>query len=276
MNAGNSALIICEATVKTTSPRIVAKMWKIENTPVNVHLSFSAKLSVMMSFAVKSAKAFVALARPSALAPPKTCLNADPIEFRILKMAWKMFPRPWTSAVRPPRSFHIWRNPFRASELDLMTLPSQSPIAVNRSEASSKSPNRISNVSAHPEPMASLVVSISWLKVRILVAASNAPWANCFSLCACSSEYPISTSWASERSFVRAVRVVVITWAVSQSSWRDSRKLPFLAIASSTPVPIIRAVSIRAFLNDSPPIPALTREFQSCRWTTPAEIAWDS
>ena len=155
---------MCDATVKTTcatSPRIVAKMWNTENTPVKVHSSFSAKLFVMMSFDVKSANALVMRTRPSAVAFMNTRRKAVPICPRTLTIAQKIFARPCTRAVRPPRSFHIWRNPFRASALDLITPPSQSPIEVKRTDASSKSPNRISNVSAHPEPIASLVVSTS-------------------------------------------------------------------------------------------------------------------
>ena len=182
---------MCEATVKMTwaiSPMIVAKIWNTENRPVNVHSSLSAKLFVIMSFEVKSANALVIRTNPSAVAFMNTRRNAVPIWPSTLTMAQKMFAKPWTSAERPPRSFHIWRKPFRASALDLITEPSQSLIEVNRSVASSKSPKRISNVSAHPDPIASFVVSISWLKVRTLVAASKAFWANCFILWACSSE----------------------------------------------------------------------------------------
>ena len=97
VNAGNRALTICEATVKTTcatSPRIVAKMWNIENRPVNVHSSLSAKLFVMISFEVKFSKAFVIRTRPSALAFMNTRRKAVPIWPRTLTTAQKMFANP--------------------------------------------------------------------------------------------------------------------------------------------------------------------------------------
>ena len=135
---------------------------------------------------------------------------------------------PWLSSRYPP--------------IDLAT-SDQSPFA------SSKPPNTYSQVSDHPEPIASLVVSISWLNVLTFVAASNID------------------------SFVENFfRVSNNTSDVIQPSCKLSLKV----FDSSLATPRASAVSYKAFLNNSPPIPALTTEFQSIKLTLPDDIACDN
>ena len=135
---------------------------------------------------------------------------------------------PWLSSRYPP--------------IDLAT-SDQSPFA------SSKPPNTYSQVSDHPEPIASLVVSISWLNVLTFVAAS------------------IIDSLV--ENFLRVSRR---TSEVIQPSCKLSRNDFVLSLLT----PMASAVSYKAFLNSSPPIPALTTEFQSIRLTLPDAKACDN
>ena len=78
------------------------------------------------------------------------------------------------------------------------------------------------------------------------------------------------------RSPVIWLRVSSMTSAVSQPSLSDSRNEPSFSMYSSTASPCMRAVRFRASWNCSPPMPALTTEFQSISFTLPAEIACDN
>ena len=153
--------MMCEATVKTTcatSPRIVAKIWNIENSPVKVHSSFSAKLLVIVNFSVKSAKALTILYSPSGEAFMNTLRKAVPTWPSTLTTAQKMLSSDRRISSRPPRATKPLRKSFRASDMALITPPTQLPTAVNSCCAWLKSPIRIRQVSAHPEPSASFQV----------------------------------------------------------------------------------------------------------------------
>src|SRR6478736_4551268 len=83
---------------------------------------------------------------------------------------------------------------------------------------------------------------------------------------------------------VKLDSVWVRTSAVIQPDSRLSRnELPDFShsaivcpTGTSSVLPMTLAVSNNAFLNASPPIPALTTEFQSISETLPAAIAWDN
>ena len=68
------------------------------------------------------------------------------------------------------------------------------------------------------------------------------------------------------------LRVSNNTSDVNHPSWRLSRNDFVLSLA----IPIASAVSYKAFLNSSPPIPALTTEFQSIKLTLPDAKACDN
>ena len=68
------------------------------------------------------------------------------------------------------------------------------------------------------------------------------------------------------------LRVSSNTSDVNHPSCRLSRNVFVLSRAT----PMASAVSYKAFLNSSPPIPALTTEFQSIRLTLPEANAWDN
>ena len=72
-------------------------------------------------------------------------------------------------------------------------------------------------------------------------------------------------------------KVSVSTSVVSHPPWvNDSRNDPYCWIIASTLVPKCSAVRFRAFWNSSPPMPALTTEFQSISETRPAAMACDN
>ena len=71
--------------------------------------------------------------------------------------------------------------------------------------------------------------------------------------------------------------VAVNTSFVTQApSVKLSLKVPYFAIIPSTSIPKCLAVSFNSSLNISPPIPALTTEFQSCNDTLPEANACDN
>ena len=57
---------------------------------------------------------------------------------------------------------------------------------------------------------------------------------------------------------------------------QPSCKVSLNGFDSLTYMPIDLAMVINSFLNNSPPIPALTTEFQSCKLTLPAANACDN
>ena len=127
-------------------------------------------------------------------------------------------------------------------------------IDVNNSAACSRSPMMYSQDCAHPDCTDSFIVSISCVNVFTCVAAfkrvsSSANFSNVLT----------STSEVSQLSCPPAALI-------------DSLKLT----DSSTTIPICFAVSFSAFWNSSPPMPAFTTEFQSCKLTRPAAIACDN
>ena len=163
VTAGKNAPIMCAATVKMTWPTseiTVHRMWNTENRPWNVHCSLSAKLSVMINFSVKSAKAFTIRYKPSGEALRNTLLNAWPTCPRTLTVALNRLSRDRRISSRPPSATNPLRKSFRAMDMSLMTPPTQFPTAVNSVCAWLKSPIKIRQVSAHPDPMASCQVPI--------------------------------------------------------------------------------------------------------------------
>ena len=71
--------------------------------------------------------------------------------------------------------------------------------------------------------------------------------------------------------------VAVNTSVVTQApSVKLSLKVPYFAIIPSTSIPKCLAVAFNSSWNISPPIPALTTEFQSCNDTLPAANACDN
>ena len=80
-----------------------------------------------------------------------------------------------------------------------------------------------------------------------------------------------------DRSPVNFCKVAVNTSLVNHApSVRLSLKLPYLAIIPSTSIPKFLAVDLSSSWNISPPILALTTEFQSCKDTLPAAKACDN
>ena len=180
-------------------------------------------------------------------------------------------------SARPPKSFQSLKTLLRASD-DLLINPlSVSLTDVNISLASSKLPITICQVLAHPEPAASFKVSHNWVNVLTLVAASSAVFAKSIISCTWDSEYPFAKRSASEYAPDIWDKVSVNTSAVSHSpSVSDSLNEPYFSIIASTFIPIFSAVRFNAFWNNSPPIPALTTEFQSWSATLPVAKAWES
>ena len=88
--------------------------------------------------------------------------------------------------------------------------------------------------------------------------------------CTASFDKPVySATYSFAPEVVNFLRVSVSTSEVSHPVFKDSRNEPSALIADSAPVPSNSDVFFKAFWNTSPPIPALTTEFQSINLTVP-------
>ena len=176
---GVMALKIAEKSCFTIS--------RAANRPLNVFFRFLAVFSLSLnlnvssfSFSQKSTSCF-------AVTGGNTSLKASRICTTMLFIPSKAFLKASINAVRPPRSFHSLSKAFLASDCLPIKPPTTSLTFVHRVLASSKLPNIVSQVVAHPEPTASLRVSISCVKVLTSCAAANA----FFPISVVSSEYSL-------------------------------------------------------------------------------------
>ena len=159
------------------------------------------------------------------------------------------FDKPFITDSLPPFSFQNLSIAFRASVDGCIILLKPSLTAVKNLVACSLSPIIYSHDVAHPEPTDSFIVSSNCVKVLTSVAA-----------------------FIKLSSSANFFNVLVNTLVVNQSSFSVSLN----GLDLSTYMPISFAVSFNAFWNNSPPIPAFTTEFQSCRLTLPAANACDN
>ena len=175
-------------------------------------------------------------------------------------------------------------NVFLASDILLIKSLRTSDTLVHKLLASSKSPIIRRQVWVHPEPNASLRVSINWVNVLTFVAASPAVLAISAICLASSWVYPCSTNFCTAASYSFWLSAAVENWSrvsvrtsvVSHPVFNDSLNDPSAEIAALAPVCKCSDVLIRASWNTWPPIPALTTEFQSISLTVPDDIAWES
>ena len=248
----------------------------IANNPLNVLLKLFKVGSLILKFSVKLLILEVMLYNCSDVVGGNISLNAPPIALNTSNKPVATFLKDSIKSILPPKSFHPWSIWFLASALSFIIPPITSLIPVNNSLASLKSPIIISHVCAHPEPKASLRVLINWVNVFTSVAASWAVLAIAIISCIWDSVYPWALNSASDISPVNSFKV-------SSNTSEVSHPFPSLLLndslkdwASSTVLPIAFAVLFNASWNTWPPIPALTTEFQSSKFTLPAAIAWDN
>ena len=175
-----------------------------------------------------------------------TISQAIPIPRNTLPKLSTTFVKPSIIAERPPCSFQNLSIAFRASVEGCIILLKPSLIEVNSVAASSLSPIICSHEVAHPDWTDSFIVSSNCVNVFTSVAALTR----------------LSSS-------ANLVKVLINTSSVNHPSCNVSLN----GLDLSTNIPISLAVSFNAFWNNSPPIPALTTEFQSIRLTLPAAKA---
>ena len=187
----------------TALPRADRKLTPIlttANRPANTRVSFSVVAALGTSLAENSEILLVMFVRVSTVIGGNTRDHASPIEPITAQSPLKALLSASMTSARPPASDQPWRRLLRASVIPSMIGVTAFLIPVKSSVASSKSPNRISNVCAHPEPMDSPMVPRSCVKVRTFVAASSAIFCSSWNILICSSESPMAAIWASSMS----------------------------------------------------------------------------
>ena len=162
------------ATELATDKRTFLTIPNTEKTPEKVRCNLSAVLSLIASFAVNFSNAEVIFVRRTAVIGGKILSNASLIGRITDSTASQIFQIDLIRLVRPPASFQLCSNSFRASPPLANTSYIRFANSVHKSVASSALPNISSKVFIQPVLTASLTESIASVKVRAFWAASNA------------------------------------------------------------------------------------------------------
>ena len=160
----------------------------IENKPLKIRFTLSALSALNLNLAVKSFKCSVNAKSCLTVIGGKISRKASLIGLMILIRPSKEFFNESMRSARPPPFAQPSTSLLRASDESLIILLNVSDTSVQRLFASSKSPIIKRHVVVHPDPAASLRVSINCVNVLTLVAASPAVLAISAICLACSFE----------------------------------------------------------------------------------------
>ena len=172
----------------------------ISNTakkPEAAFLTLVAVSLVIVNLAANLCIALLILSRFTAVTGGNMFLNPSEIGLIIETKPSKALLRESIITALPPRASHPFNNSFLDLDDSSMKPPRTLLTSVHNFLASSKSPIRISQVCAHPEPIASFKVSINIENVFTSEAASVAAEPSCSNCLICSSDKPICFSSAS-------------------------------------------------------------------------------